>query len=127
MNTTEMTFDEIELISIPVRIGGEDFVLREATAEAAGKYHDAIIKSTRMSDGKITGSDGLGGVEPLLVSLCLFRAAKSGRQEEAVSLIEVRSWPTRVVKPLFERVKEISELDAKDDKSPKAEAVASTA
>ena len=125
MNTTEMTFDEIELISIPVRIGGEDFVLREATAEAAGKYHDAIIKSTRMSDGKITGSDGLGGVEPLLVSLCLFR--KKGKEEEAVSLIEVRRWPTRVVKPLFERVKEISELDAKDDKSPKAEAVASTA
>lgn len=124
MNTEAMTFDEIDLIAVPVKIGGEEFTLREATAEAAGKYHDAIIKSTRMSDGKITGSDGLGGVEPLLVSLCLFR--RKGKEEEAVSLTEVRRWPTRVVKPLFDRIKQISELDAKDDKSPKAEAVAST-
>lgn len=124
MNTTEMTFDEIDLISIPVRIGGEDYVLREATADAAGKYHDAIIKSTRMADGKITGSDGLGGVEALLVSCCLYR--KVGKEEQAVTLTEIKRWPTRVVKPLFERVKEISELDGKDDKSPKGEAAAST-
>ena len=116
MNTTEMKFDEVELIAVPVRIGQEDLVLREATAEAAGKYHDAIIKSTRMADGKITGSDGLGGVEPLLVSLCLFR--KTGKEEVAVPLAEVRRWPARVVKQLFERVKEISELDAKDDRGP---------
>jgi len=125
MNTNEMAFDEIDLICVPVKIGGEQFVLREATADAAGKYHDAIIKSTRMADGKITGSDGLGGVEPLLVSLCLFR--KTGKEETAVSLTEVKRWPTRVVKPLFERIKEISELDAKDDKSPKADPAVSIA
>lgn len=125
MNTELMTFDEIDLIAVPVRIGGEDYVLREATSDAAGKYHDAIIKSTRMSDGKITGSDGLGGVEALLVSLCLFK--RTGKEESAVPLTEVRRWPSRVVKPLFDRVKEISELDAKDDKDPKAGAAASTA
>jgi hypothetical protein len=125
MNTTEMRFDEIDLIAVPITIGGEAFVLREATAEAAGKYHDAIIKSTRMADGKITGSDGLGGVEPLLVSLCLFR--KVGKEEQAVPLTEVKRWPTRVVKPLFDRVKEISELDAKDDRDPKADPAASIA
>ena len=124
MNTTEMTFDEIDLIAIPVKIKGEDYVLREATAEAAGKYHDAIIKSTRMADGKITGSDGLGGVEALLVSCCLYK--KDGKEERAVTLTEVKRWPTRVVKPLFERVKEISELDGKDDRGPKAEAAVST-
>lgn len=123
MNTDPMTFDEIDLISVPVTIKGEEYVLREATSDAAGKYHDAIIKSTRMSDGKITGSDGLGGVEALLVSLCLFRR----KDDSAVSLTEVRRWPTRVVKPLFERVKEISELDAKGDDAPKSAAVASPA
>jgi hypothetical protein len=48
---------------------------------------------------------GLANVEPLLVSLCLFR-----ENGAPVLLATVRSWPARVVKSLFEKAKEISDL-----------------
>lgn len=92
---------------------GKEYVLREASADAACKYRNAIIRGAKFSDGKISGADGLADAEPLLVSLCLFE--KTDKGDRAVPINVVRGWPNRVQKPLFDRIKEISELVEEDD------------
>ena len=54
-------------------------------------------------------NDGLAEAEPLLVSLCLRQKLDDG-VTRPVTLDIVLSWPNRVIKPLFEKCKEISDL-----------------
>jgi len=105
----EFNFDSLELIEVPFRHAGVDYVLREATGEAARQYRNAVIACTQFnSDGKPMSIKNVANVEPLLVHLCSFQAGKMGAQ---VSLDKVKSWPARMVKRLFDKAKEISHLD----------------
>lgn len=109
-----MRFESIELIEIPVELGDKKYVLREATGAVACKYRDALLSNTQM------GSDGKASIkinnetEVLLVSLSIFET--DGRP---VSIATVKGWPSRIVKALYTKVKEISELDEKE--APKEE------
>lgn len=97
---------------IPVTVGGKKYVLREATGDAACRYRNALLKSTKLGpEGKPSHIDGMADVEPLLVSLCLYEKTDP---ERLVALHLVRSWPSRIQKALFAKVKEISELDERD-------------
>lgn len=104
----DLVFD-LSFQEVPVVINGEEYVLREASAAAAKEYRNAALKSFKMGlEGRpesIIG-DGLAGAEPLLVSLCLF---KKGATNPVGSKF-VDALPSRVVKPLFEKAKEISDL-----------------
>lgn len=110
---TELSFDSLELIEQPVRIEGKLYKLREASGAAACKYRDALLSQTEL------GADGKAGkikvnteTEPLLVSLCLFDP-----EGNPVPLATVMGWPSRVIKQLYNRAKEISELDEKEKKA----------
>lgn len=104
-----LIFDDgdCELKTIPVRFRGRDFTLREATADAGAQFRNSLLKSTKMTDGKVTGLDGLADAEVLLVSLCLLE----GSDMRVVPKGEIKTWPSRIVKKLYDKAREISDLD----------------
>ena len=104
-----MSFDESP-IEVPVSIQGKKYVLREASGDAARKYHNAVLSSTQLGpEGKPSRIKGMADVEPLLVSNCLFSVDDEG-QQVPVLLQTILDWPARVQKGLFERIKDISDL-----------------
>ena len=109
-NPQDFNFDEqIELNEIPVKWGGEEYILREASGDAAAKYQNALMASASVKeDGSITSLRGLADAEMLLVHLCIWKGDKN------VPLIEVKKWPSRIVSKLYETAKEISEIDRDD-------------
>lgn len=122
---TDIDFDSLEPIRIKVSYRGKRYWLTEASEDAATKYRDRSIKAAKMYDGKVVGMEGGAEVEPFLVSLCLYEAdPKDGslrltslgdpNPEFLVPMSVVKSWPSRVVKPLYNRVREASDLTETD-------------
>lgn len=118
----ELNFD-LKPVEVPVKIGEQRYVLREASEEAARQWNNAKLRAARMNaDGKTTSIEGLADAEPLLVSLCLCLIdPKTGEirtdrnlNPVTVALATVLGWPARVVKPLYEKALAISNLDGKD-------------
>jgi len=110
---------DLKVQEVPVTIGGTKYLLREASEDAACQYRNAAMRGAKMTDGTVT-LGGAADVEPLLVSLCLFEMDASGAVIRNVPLVTVKNWPARVVKPLFNKVKEMSSLD----ETPKAKEAA---
>lgn len=102
-----LDFSDLTPIQLKVRIGAQEYILREASGDAACRYRNALLECTELdSDGKPKVLRNLANTETLLVSLCLF--TKDGKP---VPEATIRSWPARIVKRLFEQAKLISELD----------------
>lgn len=121
MDLDPIVFDDITPIEVPVKVGQLEFVLREATGESAVKYTNAKLKRLSLgADGKPSSFAGMGDLEPYLVSLCLF-TAKRERPElnnQPVHEADIRAWPHKIQKKLFDIAKQISEIDqdqSKDD------------
>lgn len=115
----EMLFNDIEIISVPIQIKGIKYKLVEASAEVAAKYRNKAMSGTTFSDGRPTGVSGLGDLQILLVSLCLYQVTVKG-VEEALSPVSeefVKKLPDRILKPIFERAKLISELNEGGDET----------
>ena len=105
--TSQLDFDDLTPISLPVKLQGKTYSLREASEDAACRWRNAVLKAVKPdSNGKPTCLDNLSDTEPFLVSLCLF-----DDKDKPVPLPVVRSWSARIVKKLFAAVKEISDLD----------------
>ena len=112
--TDGFDFFDLSVREVPVGILGKRYLLREASEGAAARYRNAMLKATKLGpDGKPISLDGMADAAPLLVSLCLFEVYEHQgvSKDRPVLLSTVVSWPSRVVKPLFEKAKEISELD----------------
>lgn len=109
----ELNFDSLALIEVPVSIAGKKYVLREASEATAAAYRNASIAGAKVEDGKLTEMpSNLAGVQSLLVARCLFPLDDEDKaRPTSVSQVTVNNWPARIVKPLFEKTKEISELD----------------
>ncbi len=107
----ELNFD-LEFVVIPVTIGGVKYELREANGDATCRWRNSILNKTKLNDaGKAESIHNIADTEPILVSLCLFPLGK----KKNVPVETVRSWPNRVQKKLFEKIKEISELDEDEE------------
>lgn len=112
------SFDfDLTPIEIPVTIAGNKYVLREADEETAAIYNNARIKGAAVKNAEVVGlPEDLGGVQSLLVSRCLFPLNSEGKPlPQSVRRDTVQKWLSRVVKPLYIKVKKISELDDKED------------
>lgn len=105
-----LDFSNLELIELPVKVGDTNYTLREALEATAVIWRNSNMAAATFRDGGISGFRGIADSEPLLVSLCLFD--ESGNN---VKLSVVKGWPARVVKKLFEKAKEISELGEMED------------
>ena len=119
----DLNFEDLTPIERPVSIGQKKYILREASEGAACQYRNATLKGARMADGKIVGMDGVADAEPLLVSLCLHPVGPNDKIRLDTSgnpvptdLRIIRAWPPRVVRALFDTLKEISPgLEEKED------------
>ena len=102
-----MEFD-ITRMEIPVKIDGKNYILREASVKEAKQWRGSILASQFQKDGQQGLKPTLADSEPLLVSLCL-------TQEDgaAVSKDVIETWPAKVVRRLFDKIKEISDLNEK--------------
>lgn len=100
---------------VPIEYHGERYVLKSADAEAAVAYENAQLRGTQRDPetGKVVGQVGLADTEPLLVHLCLWNEEETQRIPER----KIRSWPAFLVKRLFDKAKEISNLGLYSDLS----------
>lgn len=111
MTQTALTFTA-DIVEVPVTIGDKRYILREANGEAAIQYKNALAKATVFKDGKVTSIAGINDAEPLLVSLCLFNEDGS-----SVHVKIVRNFKNSTLEALFDKAKEISNLDTPVDET----------
>jgi len=104
---SEIRFDDITPIEEKVFVGGEEYILRETSGEAAVKYDNARLDGYEYHDGKLVKVHNLANLDPLLVHLCLFTKDSVTNVPEE----KIRSWPGRVQKVLCQRAREISGMN----------------
>ena len=101
-----------ELARVPVKIGGKDYELVEASGDAARRYKNAMSRCAQLNpDGKTVMMRDLADVEPVLVEGCLFsKNPGTGRFDVPVTRAFVLGLPSNTVTVLYERAKAISKL-----------------
>lgn len=114
--TDELNFDIAPCeVSVTVRDKSgqsRSYLLRETDGMTAQQYRNAVMKGMHFGpDGKPCRLEGIADVEPLLVSRCLFDVDTG----KSIPLTVVQGWPSRVLKVLYAKVKEISGLDEKPE------------
>ena len=108
----------------PVEIGDKKYLLKEANGDASARYRNFLFSQTKLGPGGKPQSIGsMADAEPLLVSLCLWEPGEKENQCKRVDLALVKSWPSRVVKALYNKAKEMSDLDEEEDKAEPIELV----
>lgn len=100
---------------VPVKIDDENYVLMEASGLAVKEWRNAMSSGLEMVMDDDADSRKVSGIKPgdeetLLLSMCLYRRDEKGAME-GVSKVKIESWPERVIKPLYEKLKDISDLD----------------
>lgn len=133
-----LEFNDIKPIAKKIGIDGVVYFLLEASEDVAVTFRNAAFRGARFSEGKIAGIDNPADMEPLLVSMCLCYSDDMpdgvGGTKKTIRLKQIRrpgmtqpvevpdtvpiqvikSWPSRVVKPIFDLAKKISHLDDAD-------------
>lgn len=97
----------------------QDYVLRAANGYAVTEYQNAKMAGMVVAGDGSTATihDRMANVGPLLLSRCLWRpmTQPDGTTKEVpVSIKTIQGFPGRVQEALFERAKEISEIDQPD-------------
>lgn len=84
--------------------GGKQYVLRQPKGSAVTQWKNAQAKAARMTNGKVTGVDGIASTEPLLVSLCLFELyqVNGETKERPVPINVIANWPSQIQSDLFD-------------------------
>lgn len=107
--STDLVFD-LTPRKVSVVIDGKAYSLQEASGDAACRYRNALLDCTQLGpEGKPTKIKGMADVEPFLLSLCLY-----DENGKLVPANKIRQWPSRIQKAIFEKLKEISELDEEE-------------
>jgi hypothetical protein len=107
----DFDFDQGQPTEVKIRFQGKNWTLREASEETAVKMRGMQLSNARVVGGQLQANvDRIAESQAFLVSRCLF-----DDENKPVKVEVIRSWPSRVVKPLFERCKEMSGLAEQDD------------
>lgn len=95
-------------------LGKRNYLLHEASTEAAKKYKNCQYASAKYGDGKLERIEGRADADPLLLSLCI-TYDDGDEKGQLVPLRVINNWPERVTKPMIDWVKDHSDLDDKED------------
>lgn len=106
----ELDFGDLAPVSVPCKIAGKPYTIREVSAAGARAYRKACMSGATMDGNKVSGLAGTADAETILISHCLFEVYEAGgeKKERPVTLIQILAWPDRVTKPLFEECKKLS-------------------
>lgn len=113
-------FSDLTPAEEPVTYKGEHYIVTEASEEAAVAYRNAVTRTHRYVDGKLSAIHDPADNEPLLVAKCLFKAVPESPDKilygnnglpVAVERAKVDKMPTRVVRELYKWILEVSRLD----------------
>ncbi len=113
--------DEIDLTSlVPIRkvvtINGIKYLLCEADGEAVRMYKNLSMRAARYNEeGKLQSIEGLADVETQLVGDCLFTMNSNREPDKKVGLAFAKKMGNRILKPMFEFVKKVSEIDEEQE------------
>jgi hypothetical protein len=106
----EIDLGNLEPIQLRFRIAGRAFILREAPASEVMRWRDYAASTAKWNeDGKFAGTSGNAKGDLRLLSACLSELRDNG-ESKAVTMDDLVGWPSRVVEPLMERLREISAL-----------------
>jgi hypothetical protein len=130
----DFVFD-LTCIQTPVVIGGIQHVLREASEAVAAEYQNIQIHGASLEGDKVTRMPtNPADMVATLVGGCLYRCkdgitatedtADRDIFPEPVGKDHVRKWPHRIVDPLFDEAKRISNLGPADLATLKKQAAA---
>lgn len=123
-NVEVMEFDDSELTEVLVKIGETRYILQEANGDIVVQHRNAVLAYTRYNDqGNITSISGIASAEPLLISKCLYTTVPTDKDHPDGPVVKgklaglefVNSLRHRTMKKLFNRLKEISDMN--DDES----------
>lgn len=95
-------------------LGKRNYLLHEASTDAAKKYKNCQYASAKYGDGKLERIEGRADADPLLLSLCI-TYDDGDEKGRLVPLNIINQWPERVTKPMIEWIKDHSDLDDKED------------
>lgn len=130
-----LVFDSLELITVPVKLGGKWYALCEGSEAAVRAYQTAGMAGFEMDLSKLNAtspesikeslkdsikgfdpSKATSGTIPLLAACikdCEYDEAKEAFThigDPCFTVTQIEGWSPRVVGPLFERLKSITEL-----------------
>lgn len=106
-----------------IQIGGEHYLLREASGKAANIFQNEAAKKSVFKDGQVVSVRNPADTAPMLISLCLVECDSEGLpkttdkgKEIPVTVAKIESWPNKIQKALFKKILEVSDLDpSKED------------
>lgn len=113
--------DDVDLQSlVPFRkrltINGRRLILCEADGEAARQHKNLSMRAAKFGpDGKLSSLEGIADVETQLVADCLFFANDNNEPGQKVGLPFAKSLPYRLVKPMYELIKKVSDLSEEEE------------
>lgn len=126
-NVEALEFDSEDLVEVPVIIGDKRLILQEANGDIVVQHRNAVLAYTKYnSEGNIASISGIASAEPLLISKCLYTTVPVDKDApegpvvkgKLIGLEFVNGLRHRTMKKLFNRLKEISDMN--DDESLEA-------
>lgn len=123
-NVEVMEFEDEELAEVQVKIGANRYILQEANGDVVVQHRNAVLAYTRYNDqGGIASISGIASAEPLLISKCLYTTMPVDKDKPDGPVVKsklaglefVNNLRHRTMKKLFNRIKEISDMN--DDES----------
>lgn len=95
---------------------GKRYEMREASGTAGKKFKNARTKGLHFAGGELSQLDGVGDLEPLLVSLCLFDITQGGEggvspaaRPLSQAFVE-QTFKASQIKKMYDYIYEISDL-----------------
>lgn len=123
-NTDVMEFEDEELTEVQVKIGSTRFILQEANGDIVIQHRNNVLSYTKLnSEGGIASFSGIASAEPILISKCLYTTVPVDKDHPEGPVVKgglaglafVNNLRHRTMKQLFNRLKEISDMN--DDES----------
>lgn len=123
MSLEPIVIDSIVPQEIPVKIGGQDYLLVEANGEASCAYRNMMLDNAVFENGVVKQIKNLANLEIFLLSKTLFKVEQDEQGQPKrvpVPTAVLQTWPGRLVTILHTRAKELSELEEqpKNHESP---------
>jgi hypothetical protein len=111
----EFDFKDITPATKDVKnLGGRNYLLNEASTDAASRYRNIHFSGARYEDGKLSKVEGIANADAVLLSCCI-TYSDGAEKGQLVPIAIVNKWPERVTKPMVQWVKDNSDIDTGED------------